>query len=293
MIIDIFGSEVKVRDYYCQRIGWEKKERLPSINLILQFEGCNAICDYCELYNIGRKFDFDKFNKIIDELNDKIQINKLSFVGGEPTLQYDTFKKVLEISKEKLKPNLTVLNTNGYRLSDVFEDNLFEYFDSISISRHHYDDDINDEIFKVKTISSDEIRRLQSLTTNKNQISLSCNLIKNYIEDEDSIIKYLEYIDSLGIKNTGFVNLMDMNQYCVDNSIDFNNIDLLNKRFSVVDYCFLGKICECCNCVYVTQNNNVIEIYIKNTKDGSKIIGNIVYNGKDLKKGYLESDILF
>ena len=87
--------------------------------------------------------------------------------------------------KNKIKEStgykvFTVVNTNGSNIDKL--GTISQYIDSISLSRHHYNDIKNTEIFKSNKVPSETL--IQAFP-DKTKLHLSCNLIKNYI---DSIV---------------------------------------------------------------------------------------------------------
>ncbi len=65
----------------------------------------------------------------------------------------------------------TSVNTNGSRLKDL---EGIDVLDNIALSRHHYDDEINNQIFGINTADTDILDSFKD----KHKLHLSCNLIK-------------------------------------------------------------------------------------------------------------------
>lgn len=134
---------------------------------------------------------------------------------------------------------------------------------------------------------------IQENSKNKNILHLSCNLIKGYIDSKEEIYKFLEFASSIGIQSVGFVSLMPINDYCKDNLIDFNTLDLVNDRFNLTKVWSYENYCKCNNYVYIPKNlNNVNKVYYKNTYNPFDGNTNLSFDGKNLKIGFTENIII-
>ena len=82
------------------------------------------------------------------------------------------------------------MNTDGLRWLQLFNDPIYKEYDYIQLSRHHYDDVINDEIFKCKTPTIEDIKAVVDLQTHPHQIQFRCNLIKGYVDSKEEVFKF-------------------------------------------------------------------------------------------------------
>lgn len=293
--IELFGKQIPVRSHYCKFYDYDPKPLPePYVNIYVRSKGCNAKCKFCEFYNDASPFNFEKYLYILNEVKDKVRIKKFAFTGGEPTMNYKQFQKIVNITKKHLPNSARVLNTNGYNL-DVFknDEEIFSSIDSISLSRHHYQDKLNNEILGFKSAPKKLLKQIQAENLDKNILHLSCNLIKGYIDSKEEIYKYLEFASSIGIQSVGFVSLMPINDYCKDNLIDFNSLDLVSDRFNLTKIWTYENYCRCNNYVYIPKNlKNVIRVYYKNTYNPYDININLVFDGENLRAGFTE-EIIF
>jgi len=287
--MEIFGKEVKIRSHYCRYFEGEAMPvDSPYVLFYVKFKGCNANCPFCEYQNDAQNFNEDKYFEIIEEIRKKIWIKKIAFSGGEPTLHIDNLKSILRKTRNLLPKTAIVLNTNGTNLTEVFQDrDLVAVIDNISISRHHYDDKINNEIFGVETISSKELKGLRKNIRRKSLFHLSCNLIKGYIDNKEEVYKYLEYANSMKIKSAGFISLMPINDFCKDNFVDFNKLDSLNENFRIIKEWGYEDICKCYNYIYIPRDyKRIIKVYHKNTYRPADIDINLSFDGETLRNGF-------
>jgi len=285
----LFGEEFKLRTHYCRYFNTEPELiENPYINLYVRFYGCNATCQFCEYHSdCSKEFDEDKLIEIIKELTSKLFIKKLNITGGEPTLNYERFLRVFNICKEHLSDKtMIVVNTNGYNFEKLIkEKEIIKRVTNISLSRHHYDDNKNNEILGFQSVSYKTIKKAQK-KLKPGVLNLTCNLIKGYIDSTDEVYKYLEFASKIGVDLVGLVSLMKINDYCHDNFIDFNTIDLISKRFNLTKQFSYKDCCKCNNYVYIPENLKLVRVYHKNTYKPLDIDFILSYDGKDLKRGF-------
>lgn len=287
MKISIFDKEINIRDYYCQSAKKPIKEiDLPYINLYIRYRGCNANCDFCEYINSASyEFDLDKLKDIIPIIKEKLVINKINFTGGEPTLNYDRFLETFKIVSTLTPHSQTVINTNGINLHRLSEDVKTATW--ISISRHHYDDKKNNEIFKSEQIGIEDIKKL-----NTGNINFTCNLIKGYIDNREDFYKYLDHAHYAGIKMVGAVSLMPINDYCKSNFINLKDLNVIGDRLFLSKMKRYKESCICRNYVYFPNDEEFISIYNKNTYNPDGMYDVITFDGKYLRRGF-SGEILY
>jgi len=284
--IKIYNKNIKLRTHYCSLNNMKpSKIEEQYMNLYVRFKGCNARCSFCEYYNNASDFNIKKFEKILKYLKKKIRIRKLNFTGGEPTMNFEKFKEVYDISMSILSDSVSevTINTNGINLEKLM-DNVNEH-DIISLSRHHYNNEKNNEIFKTNIITNEEIIKLQS-KRNRKTLSITCNLSNGYIDNKDDIYKFLENADKLGVNTVGFVTLMPINDYCVNNYIDFTKIIKDSDRIMKIKEWKNKDTCICHNFLYITNNGNVISVYNKNTYKPNDNYPLLVFDGENLLDGF-------
>jgi len=295
MNIELFGKKISLRTEYCKLYNFNIQPVLdPYINIFVRFKGCNAKCTFCEFADTANHFNLDKFIEIIKEVKKQIFVKKVAFTGGEPTLNMKQFKEIVSKTREILDKPSFVLNTNGINLKEVYTDDILpKYINNISLSRHHYDDTINNKILGFNSISNQDLKSLQDSTDDKDLIHLSCNIIKGYIDSKEEVYKYLEFTNQIGIRSAGLVSLMPINQYCIDNFVDIAELDLKSKRFNITKETTYKDICRCKNYVYIPQSaDDIVRVYYKNTYKPYDIVENIVFDGEYLRVGF-SGDILF
>ena len=285
--VKIFDKEIQVRDHYCQLNNLPlQKIKEPYINIYVSMTNfCNANCMFCcneDNRHTNIKFDIHKFKNIIQELNQTIKINKCSFTGGEPTIQFKLLADSINFVKQVDSSIFTVVNTNGTRLKMLTE--ILPFIDSVALSRHHYNDEMNKKIF-----NNDFVPTTKDIAEfpDKNKLHLSCNLIKEYIGSANEVVKYLEWVSTTGCSDIGFVSLMPANEYCKANFVDFKDLHFeeINNVFITKNWNY-NKLCRCRNYNYIAQNSEIIDIYARYYV-ASEYSGNaLVFDGQNLRLGF-------
>lgn len=288
--MNIFGKELKIKEFQCNKNHCNDLIRIKEsyVNIYVKINDvCQARCKFCEFCsNSNTFFDHHKLYYILNELQKKVIVNKISFTGGEPTIDMTTFCKIIKIAREACPNSFFNVNTNGYKLW-MLED--YNELDCIALSRHHYDEQKNLETFDRDTShlfpSNSEIGKFVA----KSKIHFSCNLIKGYIDSEEEIYKYLDWAASVGVYDVGFVTLMKVNQYCIDHHVDFRDITFNNPNMFHNQSMSNGSSCECRNYLYNPPNSEgVVRVYARYNYDyeSGSSVANLVFNGANLKNGF-------
>jgi pyruvate-formate lyase-activating enzyme len=296
-LINLFNTDVKLKTHYCSFFG-QKNEQVedPYINLYLRTKYCNAKCPFCTYHSDASKWNHKKYIEVLKEISSKIKIRKIAFSGGEPTLFWENFKNMVYTAKEYSPMSEFSINTDGFKIDRFFSDPIYKIFDFIHLSRHHYDDKINDTIFKTKTPTSDEILEISKLQTHEHQFQFRCNLIKGFIDNKEEVFKYLDWSNSVGVNDIGLVSLMPINEYSKENFIYFHIKELIGDNFLLTKKQERhGGGCECFNYIYMPNEESFrrpIRVYHKNTYAPTDIQETLVFDGENVRLGF-EGPIIF
>ena len=270
--INLFGHDIIVRDTLCSTNPSKSMIVNPSLRLYIKLtDACNADCMFCanrESRDFGN-IDFKKLEYVIRYLLDRGLLHGISITGGEPMMNPDRMNELLNLIYS-IEPSLEVaISTNGYNLREFLNMEHVNKLESIHISRHHYDDEVNYEIFGSRNVASTEdIIVLQEGLDDKRIININTLVMKDYIEDLRSIKKMLDYVGDVGVYKNGFVSLMKCNQYSREHFINFNDIfSRLDESFYLGHHFYNREYCECVDGVYLTDNDKMVEFYARMVKD--------------------------
>jgi len=270
--INLFGHDILVRDTLCSTDPSKLKQVNPSLRLYIKLtDACNADCLFCankESRDFGN-LDFKKLEFVIKYLLDKKLLHGISITGGEPMINPDKMSILLNLIYS-IDPTMEVaISTNGYKLREFLNMEHVNKLESIHISRHHYDDEINYSIFGTRDVAStSDVIALQEGLDDKRIININTLVMKGYIEDLREIKKMLNYVGDVGVYKNGFVSLMKCNQFSRDHFINFNDIfRALDESFYLGHHFYNGDYCECVDGVYLTDKDKMVEFYARMVKD--------------------------
>lgn len=284
--MEILGKEINVKDYDCSFNPNLYEYRKPVFNLYVQTENrCNAKCDFCNYGKICSNFDYDKLNYILEHLFKEQIIKRISLTGGEPLLNTE---KLLEIIKISNRYNLPiVLNSNGFDILKLQE--IYDFVDEIYISKHHYNNDINDSIMQLETPTIEELSKIDT----HNKICINCVLQKGYIDSFKEIISFLEFLGTTSINKIKFISPYPLTKEAINKNIDAKRILNQCSRFTNAGILYNKEICQCLEFLYVCKTGKVITVNIKYNKTNCmECCQQLVYNGENLFSGFKKKEII-
>jgi len=172
----------------------------PNFSIVVP-GGCNAHCDFC-FWN-KTKINENYFPSLNETMNNlPSQFYQLSITGGEPTIS-PYFEQIIEmIDTDKFKH--TVLTTNGAKLLEHVK-TISGKIKHVNISRHHWDDKINESIFKTNTVpNKNEIRKIiNELHKEGIDVTLSVVLTEHFKSKKDTD-KFIDFAKFCGADSVFF-----------------------------------------------------------------------------------------
>lgn len=272
--IELFGQEILAKDSLCGPSPESRWEVEPSLRLYVKVtDSCNANCKFCangSCTDFGN-VDLSQLEFVIRYLKEKNRLHSIGLTGGEPMLDPDKLNDMLNLIWKIDKDIQVQISTNGLNLRQIASFDNPNNLESIHISRHHYDDEKNIEIFGTdKVATTDDIYFLQDALTNKRLININTLVMKGYIEDLEGIKRMLDYVGETGVYKNGFVSLMKCNDYSNEHFINFNDIfNNLDDNFLLSNRFYAGEYCECIDGYYASKNAKLVEFYARMVKDCS------------------------
>lgn len=282
-VIKLFDQDLLVKNELCTTNPLEPELGRAKLRLYIKLtDNCDAKCSFCANSNscdFGN-IDFKKLEYVIRYLLREGRLHGISITGGEPLLEYNKLFKLLDLIY-MIDSNIEVqLSTNGTNLLKLLDYPNINKLESIHISRHHYDDQINFKIFNSDRVAtSNDIATLQDKLEDKQIININTIVMKDYISNLDEIKKMIDHVGELGVYKNGFVSLMKCNKYALEQFINFNDIfNNLDKSFFNGHHFYCRDYCECLEGIYLTTNNKLVEYYARMVKDCScPYIAQLVY----------------
>ena len=162
--INILGKPITVKNYICSADGINYKEKPENIKLQLfvnMLTFCPANCRFCVAKNTkqDKKIDIDKFKSVMKLLKAEDRIRGIKITGGEPFYDIELLNEVISAIYDIFGYQMEVaISTNGTGLENLKKIKDLEHIETIHLSRHHYDDNVNRELFgNIKNIPDKEL----------------------------------------------------------------------------------------------------------------------------------------
>lgn len=270
--IELFNQEILVKDSLCGPTPTSRFEAEPSLRLYIKVtDYCNANCLFCAngtCTDFG-KIDLVKLEFVIRYLKEKNRLHSIGLTGGEPMINPELVNNILNLIWSIDSRIDVQISTNGLNLLEIANFDNVNNLESIHISRHHYDEDRNREMFgNNKIATTNDIIKLQERLINKKIININTVAIKGYIDNLKEIKKMLDYVGDTGVYKNGFVSLMKCNDYSLKHFINFNDIfNNLDDNFLLTHRFYSGEYCECIDGIYASSNAKFVEFYARMVKD--------------------------
>ena len=174
--------------------------------LVLSLTGsCNFACRYCYASEHDRsKMTIDtaiKALKLTSEMDDKFV---LQFTGGEPLLNYECLKQVVEYVVNENLPAVMQLQTNGSLLND--ENANFLYKNKVAIGGSlDGKPQVNDKL-RLRADGSgatnDILRGIEVLKRNNIATGITCVVTEDNVGELDGIVEFAYFLGN--IRRIGF-----------------------------------------------------------------------------------------
>jgi len=270
--VNVLGKELKLKNYVCSSDGIYYKQKPEDIQLQLSIcptSFCGAACPFCIAKNTKEKqfLDVGKLEECLKRLRDENLVRGVSFTGGEPftdikllndiiNLVYKTFGNSIEIS----------VTTNGTNLHRLHEIEMLSYLEALHISRHHYDDRINAELFGIRVPTKDELSEILHSVSYKDLFVLNCMLLKDYIGTQDDVHKFLDFAIEVGAGKVAFMACSPINDFAKEQTMDYTTVLKANDPALLFTRGFQDfDLCRCQDGVYASATGEIIEFYGRNT----------------------------
>ena len=295
--INILGKPITVKNYICSADGINYKEKPENIKLQLfvnMLTFCPANCRFCVAKNTkqDKKIDIDKFKSVMKLLKAEDRIRGIKITGGEPFYDIELLNEVISAIYDIFGYQMEVaISTNGTGLENLKKIKDLEHIETIHLSRHHYDDNVNRELFgNIKNIPDKKsLKNIIDSVSYKDIFVLNCILLKDYINSPDEAHKFMDFAIDIGAPKVGFMTCSPVNGYAKEQSIPYEAVIkeddpalLFTRGFFDYDYC------HCSDGVYSSEDGRIVEFYGKSTKmEDYAYCRGLVYDADDhLKDGF-------
>lgn len=316
--IEVMGKEITVKNYICSRDGGEYKEKgeHPRLQLsIIPTDFCDCNCPFCSAHELGDNagntkhfLDRKKLLNTLKELNCIDIVRGISITGGEPFTDIILLDDIISMCFEIFGKDMEIsINTNGSGLKNLNMIKNLQYVDAIHISRHHYDEDINRELFEGMTgrcgrlAHNDQVARAEMIPTNaeireavagisyKDIFVFNCLLLRDYIGTREEMHRFLDYSIEMGVPKVGFITAMEVNDFTKSQRVSYEDVFTREDNLILFTRCYKDfDFCRCQDGVYTSPNGGLCELYGRQTMHGEpEYVRGLVYGADNhLRTGY-------
>ena len=272
-LVELFGKQVMLKNYICSLDGIHYRPKPENIRLqlsILLTRYCNAHCPFCiAAPTVDRTvLDLKKLREILVKLRDEECVRGISITGGEPFTDLERLDRTISMIFEIFGTGIEVtLNTNGFRIAELTEIHDLRYVDAVHISRHHWDDRKNEEVFGCSMPSAEDLKAAVDAVTFRNIFVINCMLLRGYVETTEDVHRFLDFSIGLGVPKVSFITAAPVNEFSRQKRIRFDDV----LRDDDPSLLFTGgysdySYCRCRDGVYVSPQGRLIEFYGRQTE---------------------------
>ena len=288
--ISVLGTPLRVKNYVCARDGGACRPKPEQVQLQLSVvltRACNARCPFCiagPSENTSR-LDPDRFRKVLEQLKQENVLRGIKITGGEPGLDLPLLESVLQAIFELFPPEMEVsLDTNGTLLPGLAGLRDLYRLESVHISRHHWDDAVNDGIFCRSMPSAETLHGVLKEIACPDLFVLNCLMLRGIISTPEDVHRYLDFAIDMGAGKAAFITADPVNAWTAARRVSYEEVlreddpSLLFTR-GYRDYSW----CRCQDGVYVSPSGRLIEFYGRQTEErGCDYCRGLVYGPDNL-----------
>ena len=295
-LVEILGKPVRVKSYVCSPDGIRYPDKEEPIRLQLSVcptSFCPANCPFCIAGGTQsrRRLDLAALERTMRLLKAEDRVRGIKLTGGEPMLDVVFFDEIVHLLYEVFGYEIEIsVSTNGLGLRDLHKVRDLKYIESIHLSRHHYDDGVNKQLFGGADVPSrDELKEIVGSVSFKDIFVLNCLLLRDHVGSPEEAHRFLDFAIDVGIPKVGFVTCSPINafakaQHISDKTVIRDDDPALLFTRGFYDY----DVCRCRDGVYVSAEGELVEFYTRDTcTGGCGYSRGLVYDADDhLRDGF-------
>ena len=232
----IGNISLAVKDYYCKSAdsfssscGTDSDYLVkddPKLWLYVNVtDRCNAGCQFCVSHSNPANTEvakIDSFRKALEVA--RPYIYGVSFTGGEPMLYPAVLDELISVTDEMMPDDSEIdIVTNGTSCSSLCELKNIDRLTTIHISRHSTEDERNDRIMGFHDPGLIELKELISSVNDPGKFVLNCVLQDGGVDSMEAAAKYLDMAIDIGVQNSCFITMLDVNPSCKDRQVRVDN----------------------------------------------------------------------
>jgi len=180
---------------------------------------CNAQCNFC-IEKGGYCPQSIPVDKLVEKANSIEDYRNVLILGGEP-FAYPHLTEFISGLKDK---DAIYITTNGSMFTEKVVRDIASYVTGVNVSVHHYDEDINSEIYQTKLNMNNTRHHIKLLRQLGVDVRVNCNFVKSGINTNEEALKMIDYAKWLGANSIRFAELQNAEDVFVAAEDIFDNI---------------------------------------------------------------------
>lgn len=165
---------------------------------------CNARCNFC-IESGGYSPKNVAVEELIEKANSIEDYKEVLILGGEP-FAYPYLSEFVNGLKDK---NNIYITTNGTLFTEEVIRNIAPHISGVNVSVHHYEENINAQIYKTKLNMDSTKHYIKLLRKLGVSVRINCNFVKSGIDTKKKAIKMIDYAKWLGANSIRFAELQN------------------------------------------------------------------------------------
>ncbi len=271
--IPILGEPVRVKNYICARDQGNYQEKPKQIKLqltILPSKYCNARCPFCIAAPTDDplQLDPDRLFPLLEQLRDEEIVRGITISGGEPSLDMKLLDRIIHMIFAVFGRDMELtLDINGTGIKQLKTLQDLYLIDAIHISRHHWDDNVNNSIFGIKMPSAQELADTLHSIDCPDLFVLNCLMLRGVVCTSEDIHRYMDFAIEMGAGKVSFITAAPVNPWTAEHRINYDDVLrdedpqlLFTREYRDFDWC------RCRDGVYVSPAGKLIEFYGRRTE---------------------------
>lgn len=272
--IRVLGIPLLAKNYICAPSGGSYREKPDPVLLELSVvltEACDARCPFCiaQSSRSSKELDPERLRGVLEQLKAEDVLRGIKITGGEPGLNIPLLDAALRAIFDVCGPGMEVsLSTNGTAVPRLKELRDLHRLESVHISRHHWDDRVNDLLFGRTMLSAEALRSALEEIGDPDLFVLNCLLLRDAVASPEDAHRYLDFAVQAGAGKVAFITADPVNTWTADRRIPFSDVLreddpslLFTRGFRDFD------LCRCQDGVYVSPAGKLIRFYGRHSEN--------------------------
>ena len=273
--VTLLGKEVELKNYVCSPDGVHYRSKVGQIRLqlsILLTRFCDAACPFCIAAPTDdpRVLDLGALEKVLLLLRKEDRVRGISITGGEPFSQMAVLNEAVSMIFRIFGYAMEItIDTNGTGLGHLRGIRDLAHVDTVHISRHHWLDRKNEELFGRPMPSGEELREAIASVGIRDLFVLNCMLLRGYVETPEDAHRYMDFAIDTGAGKVSFITGTPVNAFVREKRVIYEDVLRAGDPSLLFTRGFQdGTYCRCQDGVYVSPCGQLMEFYGRHSEPG-------------------------